>query len=234
MPRLIAAFLRHGDYKQLKNIPSALQPFALTTDGQQQAETGAEMIHDYCQENAVTIHPVVNCSTSLRAWQTALEIKIKAEAGTSQTLYLESHDNLCERSVGSVANLTIEQIETLLQDDPRFELPPKNWKSDSYYCLPFSGAESLISAGQRVAKHIQHNLSQLKPQIHQDTLKIFVGHGASFRHAVHHLNLLKFEQIAQLSMFHAQPVFLEYLEDQSFQHIAGKWKIRNKKETPMD
>ncbi len=234
MPRLIAAFLRHGDYKQLANVPSALQPFALSADGQQQAKTGAEIIHNYCQENSVAIHPVVNCSTLLRAWQTALEIQLKMQAETSQTLYLESHNDLSERSVGSVANLTIKQIETILYDDPRFEIPPKNWKSSSHYCLPFQGAESLISAGQRVAKHIQQSLSQLKPQINQDTLKIFVGHGASFRHAAYHLNILEFEQISQLSMFHAQPVFLEYQDNQSCQHIAGEWKIRSKKEIPMD
>lgn len=234
MPRLIAAFLRHGDYKQLANVPSALQPFALSADGQQQAKTGAEMIYKYCQENSVTIYPVVNCSTSLRAWQTALEIPIKIQAETSQTLYIESHNDLCERSVGSVANLTIEQIETILYDDPRFAVPPKNWKSDSHYCLPFPGAESLISAGRRVALHIQQNLNQLKTQIHQDTLKVFVGHGASFRHAAYHLKVLEFAQISQLSMFHAQPVFLEYQDNQSCQHIAGEWKIRNNEEIPMD
>lgn len=234
MPRLIAAFLRHGDYKQLPGVPSALQAFGLTDTGQEQATQGALEIHSYCQQQALHIHHVIDSSTLLRAWQTASIIKTRLQEGSAQILSIESHDNLCERSVGSMANLNTLQIETILHDDPRFATPPQNWKSDSYYCLPFQDAESLLNSGSRVAKHIHANLSSLKPQITRDTLKIFIGHGASFRHAAYHLGLLEFEQISQLSMFHARPVFFEFQDDLSFHHIHGNWKIREKKETPMD
>jgi 2,3-bisphosphoglycerate-dependent phosphoglycerate mutase len=59
-----------------------------------------------------------------------------------------------------------------------------------------------------------------------DTLQLFVGHGAAFRHAAHCLGVLAFEQIARLSMYHARPVYLEYLPDGRWQHIGGAWKMR--------
>jgi len=234
MPRLIAAFLRHGDYDQLQDVPSALQPFALTEAGKEQARQGAKVIQAHCQQQSWTAHTVIDSSTLLRAWQTASEIKTYLEMNTSQTFSIDSHEDLCERSVGSVANLSIRQIEAILKEDPRFELPPKNWKSDSHYSLPFTGAESLLNSGQRVAQHINQCLSLIQAQITQDTLKVFVGHGASFRHAAYHLRILKFEQISQLSMFHAQPIFFEFLGNQSYCHIAGDWKVRTKEEDYSD
>lgn len=234
MPRLIAAFLRHGDYNQLKDVPSALQPFALSNTGHEQARQGARAIQAHSLEQLWTPHPVIDSSTLLRAWQTASEIKTQLQKSMSQAFYIDSHDTLCERSVGSVANLSTQQIETILAEDPRFPTPPKKWKSDSYYCLPFTGAESLMASGQRVANHIRQSLSNLQTQITQDTLKIFVGHGASFRHAAYHLKLLKFEQIAQLSMFHAQPIFFERLDNHGYRHIAGEWKVRAKEEAYWD
>lgn len=230
MPRLIAAFLRHGDYCQLPDTPSAWQPFALNETGVSQAVEGARRILDYCQNHHSIPYPVICSSTLLRAWQTAWEIKTHLQEKTEQEFFLDSHDALCERSVGSVANLSTEQISTILTGDPRFETPPPHWKSDSHYCLPFPGAESLLDSGQRVAQHIQQSLSHIKAEIHQDTVKIFVGHGASFRHAAYHLKLLKFAQIAQLSLFHAQPLFFEFLGEQGFRHIAGDWKVRSKQE----
>lgn len=95
-----------------------------------------------------------------------------------------------------------------------------------HYCLPFTGAKSLLNSGQRVAQHINQSLSRLQAQITQDTLKVFIGHGASFRHAVYHLKLLEFEQISQLSMFHDQPIFFKFLGNQNYSHIAGEWKVR--------
>lgn len=229
MPRLIAAFMRHGDYQQRIKTPSALQPYGLTPEGCQQAQQGAAMLIRYCQQESLSIHPVIDSSTLLRAWQTASEISSLLSDETSQKLSVKSDEALCERSVGSVANLTTVDIENLIAADPRFTSPEKNWKSDSHYCLPFQGAESLMDSGQRVAAHIQQCLIQIKSQLTQDTLKVFVGHGASFRHAAYILQILEFSQISQLSMFHVQPVFLEFSDNLSFKHIAGKWKIRDKK-----
>ncbi len=85
-----------------------------------------------------------------------------------------------------------------------------------------------MDSGKRVAEHLLNTMSDLQKTIKQPTLKLFVGHGAAFRHAAYHLGILKFEQIAQLSMYHGQPVFIELLEDGSWTHISGAWKIRKK------
>jgi len=96
-------------------------------------------------------------------------------------------------------------------------------KSD--YQLPFPNAESLLQAGKRVANYI---ITQLKSSTltQHNSLKLFVGHGAAFRHAAYHLGLLQREQIKQLSMFHASPIYFELMSDGSWQHNAGNWKQR--------
>jgi hypothetical protein len=40
------------------------------------------------------------------------------------------------------------------------------------------------------------------------------------------MGVLSFEQIAQLSMYHAQPVYLEYLAQGGWRHVGGEWKVR--------
>ena len=113
-----------------------------------------------------------------------------------------------------------------MESDPRFEAPPAGWKSNSHYRLPQQGAESLLDAGQRVADHIKERMADLSAK--EDTLKVFVGHGAAFRHAAHHLGVLAFERLAELSMFHGRPVLLEANTDGSWSHVAGDWKVRQK------
>ena len=84
-----------------------------------------------------------------------------------------------------------------------------------------------MQAGQRVAVHLQQQMQVLSSTASVDTVKLFVGHGAAFRHAAHHLGILEFEQLSRLSMFHAQPILLEYAVDGSWRHVHGDWKIRN-------
>jgi 2,3-bisphosphoglycerate-dependent phosphoglycerate mutase len=163
----------------------------------------------------------------LRAWQTAMIFVDRLFQHEMPTTLIDSYDELAERGVGSVANLSIKQIEKLIIEDPRYEEPPLDWKSNSHYCLPFQGAESLMQAGQRVAEHLVRQMQVLSSTVRDDTVKLFVGHGAAFRHAAHHMGILEFEQLARLSMFHAQPVLLEYSVDGSWRHIHGDWKIRN-------
>lgn len=67
-----------------------------------------------------------------------------------------------------------------------------------------------------------------------DTLKIFVGHGAAFRHAAVHLGLLTTEQAVALSMYHCRPVFFERLQENRWQHVGGDWKIRKVKGLDLD
>jgi len=234
MSRYIAVLLRHGDYHQLANIPGAHQPFALNEEGLMQAKKAIELLKEMSETNGWVFHPVVDSSNLQRSWQTA---NIIAQ-GITAIDKVESFDELAERGLGCAANLTIKQIEKVLDEDPRFETPPKNWKSDSYYCLPLQGAESLIDAGKRVADHLSKRMSEIiqssLSEDDKDIMKVFVGHGAAFRHAVFHLGALKYKQLAKLSMFHAQPVAFEIHADKTWCHVAGEWKIRSNEDNRPD
>lgn len=234
MARLIAAIMRHGDYYQLANTPSALQPFPLTDQGCEQASQGAAIIAQFLQQQRCKLHPEIDSSKLLRGWQTAKIVADKL-ANVGDTIDVQDYEDLAERSVGSAANLTVPQIEQILKDDPRYPTPPKDWKSNSHYCLPLQGAESLIQAGQRIAEHMEKQMQGLFSTETFDTLKLFVGHGAAFRHAAHCMGLLSFEDIAKLSMHHAKPLFFEFIaqgssghNESQWRHIAGDWKVRNK------
>ncbi|MEW8430739.1 MAG: histidine phosphatase family protein, partial [gamma proteobacterium symbiont of Ctena orbiculata] len=207
MARVIAALLRHGEYHQLPDTPSALQPFPLTATGEQQAERSVSLIQGTLKMFDWSLYPVIDSSRLLRGWQTAEVMRQGMQIGSRQKMGIESFDALAERSLGSAANLTLKQVESILHDDPRFTPPPTGWKSDSYYRLPLQGAESLMEAGERVAEHLERRLVELQSRVAVDSVKLFVGHGAAFRHAAYHLGVLAFEQIAALSMYHCRPVF---------------------------
>ena len=226
MARLIAALIRHGDYQQLPDTPSAHQPWPLTSQGETQAREGAQCLHDMVTRNGWTLEPLIDSSRLLRAWQTATVFAGRLAELSSFTPVIESYDALAERGVGCLANLTIAQIEDVLRQDPRVSSPPAGWKADSHYRLPLQGAESLLEAGERVAAHLLQSMSSL-PSDASDRVKVFIGHGAAFRHAACHLGVLAFEQLRQLSMFHCQPVMLEYLPDGSWRHVEGDWKVRD-------
>lgn len=234
MARLIAALIRHGDYHQLPDTPSAHQPFPLNTEGEAHAGEGAEILRQVIEKYSWVPQSVIDSSRMLRAWQTARIIARKTgELFRSEPL-VESYDELAERGLGCAANLSVAQIRTIIQQDPRFPDPPPDWKSNSGYQLPLQGAESLLQAGQRVAAHLSRRMQALAQTASQDCVKLFVGHGAAFRHAAFHLGVLEFEQLSQLSMHHGRPVFLEYLADQQWRHIEGEWKIRNKQSRFLD
>ena len=239
MARLIAVFIRHGDYYQLENTPSAWQPFPLNPAGEGHALLAAQRIDEIITEKHWGLQPNCDSSQLLRAWQTASILCRQLEQKRAIDIKINSFTALAERSVGSAANLTIAQIEDIIEADPRFESLIKNWKSDSYFCLPLQGAESLMDSGKRVAKHIKKEMTELaikqSSEPNQQTrVKLFVGHGAAFRHAAYQLGVLQFEQIAQLSMYHGEPVFIELLNDGSWHHIAGRWKVRGKKTAYRD
>ncbi|MES9961149.1 MAG: histidine phosphatase family protein [Sedimenticola sp.] len=228
MPRVIAALIRHGDYHQLPGTPSAHQPFPLTAEGESQSREAATGLKKILNDNHWTLSPAVDSSQLLRAWQTARIILDELADLFPAPPELTGYEALAERGVGSAANLTIDQIEAIVREDPRFSDLPEDWKSNSRFRLPLQGAESLMEAGERVAGHLRPQMERLAATAETDTLKLFVGHGAAFRHAAHHLGILEFGQIAKLSMYHAEPVFLEYLPDGTWRHIAGEWKVRGK------
>ncbi len=217
----IAALVRHGDYHQLTDVPSAQQPFALTDEGRVQAQKGAEELVEILSANSWSMHPDIDSSNMLRAWQTAQIL-----AGVCSAKSVTSFDSLAERGLGCAANLTLTQIESILRDDPRYPPPPRNWKADSHYRLPLQGAESLIEAGRRVADHIESRMAELAGGDGSDDVGVFVGHGAAFRYAAFHLGALELDRVAALSMHHGRPVLLESGADGRWRHVAGDWKLR--------
>lgn len=228
-PRTIAALIRHADYQQRPDTPSAHQPYALTNAGEEQAAHAATVVSALADDEQWTIDAVIDSSHMLRAWQTA-RIMASQLDGVEQ---VESFEALAERSVGAVANLTMAEIAALVADDPRYANLPDNWKSDSEFRLPFQGAESLLQAGTRVADHLRKRMQELADTVTHDTLKLFIAHGASIRHAALELGVLSRDQVAALSMFHAQPIYLEYI-DGSWIHNGGEWKVRRTGDTGLD
>jgi len=224
--RLYLAFIRHGEYAQQSHAPSALQPYALIEAGEQQAQMAARQIQQLQIEASLDVDTTIISSPLLRAWQTAHIIG----EHLGQPFQIEQQPALIERSVGALANLTIQQIEAVIQQDPRYKTPSPGWKSDSHYCLPVEGAESLMQAGKRVNDFIKQTLTEKQAEITQDTLIIMTGHGASFRHAMYLMNVLQFDDIKKLSMFHGVPLFFKYQPDQPLnplKKIKGDWKQRS-------
>ena len=220
MPKTIFALVRHGDYHQPKGVPSALLPYALNETGVQQAFLAAPALVEYARAESLTIDPVLHSSKQQRAWQTASIIA--GELG--EAFQVTEFQELSERSVGAAANLTVNEIEQLLIDDPRYQAAPSGWKSDSFYCLPLQGAESLVQAGERVASHIERLAADTADN--EPRLKIIVGHGASIRHACAHLGILDLKMVRSISMYHAKPLYIEK-SAQGWQVVAGEWKQRD-------
>ncbi|GAA0775918.1 histidine phosphatase family protein [Roseibium denhamense] len=228
-----AILVRHGDYHQRPDTPSALQPYGLTETGSRQAEACGAEIASLAQENGWQLSTKVLCSRQLRAWQTATQMLPALSMGTGSQFIVEETEALAERSVGALANLTLSEIEDILDTDPRFTPPPANWKSDSHFKLPVQGAESLIEAGRRVAAVLETEVETLAADTSANA-QIFVGHGASIRHAALHLDVLRPEEIQSLSMHHARPVVLRFSRDNGWSHAAGDWKQRSHKAAPLD
>lgn len=233
MSRVILAFARHGDYQQLENTPSAYQPFGLNENGLAQTHQAAKKFSAFIKQENWQVIPEIDSSQMLRAWQTAEIFRETLQHEGHKSLKIQSYDALAERSVGAVANLNIDQIASIVRDDPRYPDLPGDWKSDSYFCLPFQGAESLMDAGKRVAAHLTAQMSAI-PRGDKTQVKLCFGHGAAFRHAAFHMGVLSFEHIAALSMFHSEPILLELAEDGCWHHIGGEWKVRAKKNDGMD
>ncbi|MFO7993920.1 MAG: histidine phosphatase family protein [Marinobacter sp.] len=222
------ALIRHGAYRQLPNTPSALQPYPLTAKGEAEVRSRARQFGDWLTESGYRLDPEVHCSTLLRAWQTAELFREELSelfAGPPKCL---SFAALCERSVGALANLTVAEIERIVELDPRLESLPPKWKSTSDFRLPFDGAESLLEAGERVASHLRHCLhSPADKQV-----RLIVGHGASIRHACYCLDIIKFDDIQRLSMFYGHPVVFE-ARAEAWAQLFGHWKPRQSKD-PID
>lgn len=224
---MFVAFIRHGQYAQPANTPSAWLPQPLTADGRAQSVRAAELVMAFSTGFGLSVAPEIDCSRLRRAWETARTIATTLSARLGSEFIVAEFEAMAERSVGAFANLTLEQIEQHVADDPRYDRLPANWKSQSYFKLPAQGAESLMEAGSRVRAHVAARIDGLS-----DTqLKLFVGHGAALRHAAHLLGLLSFEEIAGLSMFNAHPVIYEQRGGE-WSLAAGEWKVRTRGDRP--
>ncbi len=195
-----------------------------------QAQAAVAQIVDMAQTHGWTLHPVVHSSTLLRAWQTA-QIVIE---GTAEFASLVQTDRLAERGVGSGANLTQAQLEALIAQDPRCDPLPPKWKTDSHFCLPLPGAESLMDSGERVAAYIGRVMDELPDQPGRQVAVLFVGHGGAFRHAAHHMGVLPFDEIPKLSMRHADPIAITRADDRTCKQIAGSWRVRDDRQRHTD
>lgn len=225
----ICALIRHGAYQQLENTPSALQPYPLTPEGEQEVRRQAGLFREWLLASGHKVDPIIDASSLLRAWQTAKIYQEELFGLFDGEPQVQSFACLCERSVGSVANLSVAEIERILTLDPRFESAPDGWKSDSYYCLPFDGAESLLQAGERVAQHIQ--AWQQQTDSNSLLIKLFVGHGASIRHAACYMDVMKLCDIRRFSMHYGHPVVLEFVGNKTTR-LYGDWKQRTLQDVP--
>ncbi len=225
-------FLRHGHYHQPKNVPSALLPHPLTDEGMQQCQTGAEKLWSILKTHKLALPPALESSSALRAFQTASILAAQLAQNAGLQLPILETDQLTERSMGAMANLSVSEIEAILDKDPRYALPPQGWKSSRNYKLPYPGAESLAEAGKRVAEHIVKPTRFLGqyPSLQQQ-VRILVGHGASFRHACVELGILSEQEVKKYSMYHAEPLYFKH-ENNGWKLISGAWKIRQQQDQP--
>ncbi len=226
------ALIRHGDYRQRPDTPSALQPFPLTETGHEQARACGEEIAQLLAGNGWHLDPVCYCSLQLRAWQTAHDAATVL-ASKGHVTRIEQTPDLSERALGSAANLTLHEIEAVLRDDPRFDAPPPGWKADRDYRLPLQGAESMRDAGARVAGWLRRAVAQ-DSATKTPTLTLVFGHGAAFRHAAYDLGILSLDEISQFSMYHARPLLLCYKGNDTWIHSGGAWKMRARQDTALD
>lgn len=215
------AFIRHGQYQQLPDTPSARQPYPLTDAGVQGVRTQARHFADWLSETGYQLEAKVHCSTSLRAWQTAEIYREELSDFFAGESSCNSFSCLCERSVGTVANLSVREIERIVALDPRLPPLPDGWKSISDFRLPFDGAETHMEAGARVSEH----LKALPIFEANNRIQLMVGHGASIRHASYHLSVINLSDIKCLSMFYGQPVVFEK-RNTGWIQLFGNWKRR--------
>jgi len=177
---------------------------------------------------------VIDTSSLLRAWQTAQVAADTVADGSGRRPAVESFDCLAERGLGSAANLTEREIEEIVARDPRYDPLPAGWKGDSGFRLPFIGAESLLEAGERVARHLRERINRLESTAGHTVVKLFVGHGGAFRHAAAALGVMTVAEAGARSMFYGSVVFLEARPEGPWRHVAGDWKYRRSKDERPD
>ena len=221
------ALVRHGQYAQPAGVPSAHLPHPLVEDGRQQAVAGCERLWAESVARGWQLCPVIDTSPLLRAWETAELFAVTLRGHGLGGARVETFDALTERSLGAAANLTLDEIASVIERDPRFGTLPTGWKRESEFRLPLPGAESLIDAGKRVASHVRSRAESTTPPAGDGTfVKIMVGHGGSLRYGAAELGMLEHASPGDFSMFHAAPVVYAY-SDGRWRRVWGEWKKRS-------
>ena len=223
MGRVIAALMRHGRYEQPRGMPSAHLPHPLTIAGEREARDGAAELAALCQCEGWQIDPVIDSSTLLRAWQTANIVAEELSKLFRFDFKVEEFDALIERGLGAGANLTLSEIASALDRDPRLEALPAAWKREPFFQPPFQGAESLMDSGARVRDHLLARTNEPAEQA-GDSLKLFVGHGGCFRHAAVQLGVLPAERARTITMDYGSYVVLERSGQDGWRRVEGEWK----------
>lgn len=195
-------------------------PHSITQEGENQALKGAKRLMEFFKLKNIIPSRIIS-SSLLRAYQTSLIIKQEIDNQLGTDLEIIETDELTERRMGSVTNLTVDQIETVIEKDPRYKQASTDWKSSRDYKLPFIGTESLKEVGLRVFNLINTEASKGPT--------IFIGHGASFRNASIEFGILQKEDLPKLSIHYAEPLIFEKEQDK-WDLVFGDWKIREKKD----
>lgn len=229
-PRFVVALVRHAEYEQPERVPSATLPHPLTPKGCVQARELAATLLAEADAHALVLGSFIDCSSLLRAWQTATIASVHMAERLGREIAIEQHDELCERSLGAAANLTIEQIADAIAGDPRLPPLPPDWKGHPRFRLPVLGAESLLQAGARVAAHVERraHAHAFVPagEAREDRLHVVISHGGALRHAAICLGILEVERAVGVSMHHCGHVLVERHADGQWTQVGGSWKLR--------
>ena len=130
-------FLRHSVYEQPAAVPSALLPHPITAEGVKQAKMAASKIIQFFKNDESQLPRTIESSSLLRAYQTASVLAEEVYNLMRIELKIVQTDELVERKMGAMANLTVQEIEAIMARDLRYEKPPQGWKSSRDYKLPY-------------------------------------------------------------------------------------------------
>ena len=224
--RRVAALIRHGEFPRPDQTASAHLLLPLTEAGREQARRTALTVSEWADLSELEIDPLIEASQLLRASETAHIIASELGRLRGRSFEVEDRDEMLERSLGSCANLRLDEIRRLLAADPRLSPLPEGWRRIPDFRLPVPGAESLMQAGMRTAARIEASLDSIPTEDTRDVLRLFVAHSGCLRHAAVVKKALEADLASQLTMDFAQSIFVEQMPDGSWKRIAGEWKAR--------
>ena len=224
MSRLIAVFMRHGALKHPAGVVGGNLPFPLTAAGENQAADAGQRLAARADEMGFKIDDDLECAPNEGAWQTAAIIGEELEDLTDRGYRALERAEMAGRSLGSATNLKVAQIESLIDEDPRFTKAPKDWLSKTDYRPPFAGAETLGAAGERLGGFVRRRAEEMWPHLTGDTLKVFVGHSSALIHAAAYLDVLPAKRAAHLALPHAACALIEFDARGRCSLVSADWR----------